>query len=162
MDEPAWPWTKPALLQALVLMCFLYWQRHSGTARRRRWRRARGTERGADRRFRAQTGQRWPFNLARSLAESLIKPWAVKTEQTAKPMPENDTHSLSLLYSHITALSSFFFSTFPFHLLAKGATGKVQHISFVGTAESKCGEEKEENEGDEKCMEMSPIHCQAM
>lgn len=112
-DRLAWLWTKPALLLARVLMCFLYWQRHRRTARRRGWRQARGA-RGANRRFQAQTGQRWPFNLARGPAESLIKPRAVKTEQTAKTMPETDTQSLSLSlalslsHSHLTVSFSFF------------------------------------------------------
>lgn len=100
MDRPAWLWTKPTLLLARVLMCFLYWQRHRRTTRRRGWRQGRGA-RGANRRFRTQAGQRWTFNLARSPAESLIKPRAVKTEQAAKPMPETDTHSLSLSFSLI-------------------------------------------------------------
>lgn len=86
---------------------------HRRTARRRGWRQARGA-RGANRRFQAQTGQRWPFNLARGPAESLIKPRAVKTEQTAKTMPETDTQSLSLSlalslsHSHLTVSFSFF------------------------------------------------------
>lgn len=96
MDRPAWLWTKPALLLARVLMCFLYWQRHRRTARREEEGGRRGEPGGgANRRFRAQTGQRWPFNLAHGPAESLIKPRAVKTEQTAKTMPETDTQSLS-------------------------------------------------------------------
>lgn len=53
-------------------------------------------------------GQQWPFHLARGPAESLIKPRAVKTEQTAKPMPETDTHSLSFSLNR-------FFSLFFFH-----------------------------------------------
>lgn len=44
MDRPAWLWTKPALLLALVLMCFLYWQQGYMTARRRRWRRVKGSQ----------------------------------------------------------------------------------------------------------------------
>lgn len=133
-DRLAWLWTKPALLLARVLMCFLYWQRHRRTARRRGWRQARGA-RGANRRFQAQTGQRWPFNLARGPAESLIKPRAVKTEQTAKTMPETDTQSLSLSLSHSLSRSLslsfslncffFFFSIIPFHFLAREATGKT-------------------------------------
>lgn len=107
---------------------------HRRTARRRGWRQARGA-RGANRRFQAQTGQRWPFNLARGPAESLIKPRAVKTEQTAKTMPETDTQSLSLSLSHSLSRSLslsfslnrffFFFSIIPFHFLAREATGKT-------------------------------------
>lgn len=73
--------------------------------------------RGANGRFRAQTGQWWPFNLARGPAESPIKPRAVKNEQTAKPVPETDTHSLSLLLSlssHSFSLNHFFFLFFSF------------------------------------------------
>lgn len=94
------------------------------------WRQAVGA-RGANMRFQAQMGQRWPFNLARGPAESLIKPWAVKTEQTAKPMPETDTQSLSLplflclsLAFSLNRFISLFFSIIPFHFLAREATGK--------------------------------------
>lgn len=81
------------------------------------WRQAVGA-RGANMRFQAQMGQRWPFNLARGPAESLIKPWAVKTEQTAKPMPETDTQSLSLpLFLCLSLAFSLnrFISLFFFH-----------------------------------------------
>lgn len=124
MYRPAWLRTKPALLLARVLMCFLYWQRHRRTARRRGRRQARGARGETNRSFRAQTGQRWPFNLARCPAESLIKPRAVKTEQTAKPEPEMDTQSLAL-HSHFTPFFPFFLSIIPFQDLAAEATGKT-------------------------------------
>lgn len=106
MDRPAWLRTKPALFLARVLMCFLYWQRHRMTARRRGWRWAKGSQGGANRRFWAQAGQRCPFNLARGRAESLIKPRAMKTEQTA------ETTLFCLSHSHLTI--SFFFPSFLF------------------------------------------------
>lgn len=133
-------------------MCFLYWQRHRRTARRRGWREARGAA-GAKKRFPVQTGQRWPFNLAHGPAESLIKLWAMKTEQTAKPTPETDT--LFLSYSHLTI--SFLFSIIPFNLLATEGKNRTQRLGWHSWAEV-WGEKG----GGGGWAEMSPIQSQAM
>lgn len=108
MDRPAWLCTKPSLLLARVLMCFLYWHRHRRRARRRGGGGRQGGERGTNGRFRTQTGHQWPFNLARGPAESLIKPRALKTEQTAKPEPEVDIQSLSRSLIPTQPFLSFF------------------------------------------------------
>lgn len=87
-----------------------------------------GGRKGGLRNVQAQTGQWWPFNLARSSAESLIKPRAVKTEPTAKPVPETDTHS----HSHLTV--SFLFSIVPFQFWLEKLQEKTQHKGCTGTA----------------------------
>lgn len=84
----------------------------------------------------------------------------MKTEQTAKPTPETDTLFLILAYLFLLSLSSFFFPPFIFIRWPKKQQEKRK--DSIGTAGLKYGEEKEEEEGDEKCMAMSPIQSQAV
>lgn len=149
IDQPPTPWTKPALLQTRVLMCFLYWQQYSMTAKRRGGGGQRGA-RGANSRFRAQAGQGCPFNLVQGPAERIIKLRAMKTEQTAKTMPFCLPHSQP---------NQFFFSIILFHFLAKEQQEKRSTRDSLAQVDRGKGRKSRRRSNEQRSV---PLHRNAM